>query len=182
MLATLKNANEPIAAVEPVALASFYRQISKFSTTLIDLRDEFEGDMDRFLVYLIVLLDDVSRVSRGAGPEGRGVSALSIAEITRIPRETVRRKVSLLVASGLLRREGYAHYHVTEDGDPPVLMERFARLSMERDFHLSAAAASGRSVAPATPCGVERPAPLRSIASGMGNAARAVPSPKLRWD
>jgi len=122
-----------MAGASPVALTSFYRQMSGFSATLIDLRDEFEGDMDRFLVYLIVLLDDVSRAARGAGSQGCGVSALSIAEITRIPRETVRRKVNLLVSAGLLRREGYAHYHVTDTSHSPSLLQRFAPPMAERE-------------------------------------------------
>jgi len=164
MLGLLKDGNAP---VEPAALASFYRQMSGFSTTLIDLRDEFEGDMDRFLVYLIVLLDDVSRVASGTGAKGGGVSALSIAEITRIPRETVRRKVGLLVASGLLRREGYAHYHLTEDGDSPQLMERFARLTLGRVFPPAAP--------PPLPQMASVPSPIR--ATGTYASARS-----KRWD
>lgn len=98
---------------EAPALAEFYRRISGFCTTLIDGRDEFEGDIDRFLVYLIVLLDDLARASQRSRSGGVGVSALSIAEITGIPRETVRRKVALLVASNLITREGHAHYHIS---------------------------------------------------------------------
>jgi hypothetical protein len=104
--------NEVSSQDDMLALADFYRRISGFCTTLIDGRDEFQGDIDRFLVYLIILLDDLARASQRSRTTGVGVSALSIAEITGIPRETVRRKVALLVSSNLIRREGHAHYHI----------------------------------------------------------------------
>jgi len=174
MLGLIKSESPELPTVETAALATFYRQMSGFCTTLIDLRDEFEGDMDRFLVYLIVMLDDVSRVASGSSVKGSGVSALSIAEITRIPRETVRRKVGLLVASGMLRREGYAHYHLTENADSPRLIERFAKLAMGR---------MAPAPAPAPPiAAVPGVPPLRRAAGGYGSLGQMPPPTRLRWD
>ena len=175
MLGLIKSESAETPIVEAAALTSFYRQMSGFCTTLIDLRDEFEGDMDRFLVYLIVMLDDVSRVASGSSGKGGGVSALSIAEITRIPRETVRRKVGLLVSSGMLRREGYAHYHLTENADSPKLIERFAKLVMSRTTAPAAAPAPPIAAVPGVP-------PLRRAAGGYAVPGQMPQPTRLRWD
>jgi hypothetical protein len=91
----------------------FYRWGGLLSATLIDVRARFQGDLDQYLIYLIFLLDDLAReiasrdgLRRGRPLEQRGMNALSIAEITDIPRETARRKLQLLVAGGYVER-GY---------------------------------------------------------------------------
>jgi hypothetical protein len=122
---------------EMPALANFYRRISGFCTTLIDGRDEFEGDIDRFLVYLIVLLDDLARASQRTRSGGVGVSALSIAEITGIPRETVRRKVALLVARNLITREGHAHYHISAPQSTANFVGRLSILFGTQEQHIA---------------------------------------------
>ncbi|CAN5178248.1 hypothetical protein BH09PSE3_BH09PSE3_22500 [soil metagenome] len=95
-------------------LGDVYRNLSRISTSLIDLRGHYDGDMDSFLIHLIVLLDDLASASNRLPRAQVGVSAASIGEITGIPRETVRRKIAGLVDNGMLRRERLSRYHVAD--------------------------------------------------------------------
>jgi hypothetical protein len=99
----------------------FYRWGGELSSILIRVRRRFDGDLDQYLLYLIFLLGELSQVSAAgeAQPRGgerprpaerRGMNALSLSEITLIPRETARRKLQQLVADGYLRREGEGLY------------------------------------------------------------------------
>ena len=98
----------------------FYRWGGELSSILIRIRARFDGDLDQYLLYLIFLLGELSQsvagaeaLSRGETPrprERRGMNALSLSDITQIPRETARRKLQQLVADGYLRREGEGLY------------------------------------------------------------------------
>jgi hypothetical protein len=92
----------------------FYRWGGHLFSVLIRIRSRFGDDLDLYLIYLVFLLAELSRViahgeARAAGARTRfeaprGLNALSIAEITRIPRESARRKLQRLVALGYVRR------------------------------------------------------------------------------
>jgi hypothetical protein len=98
----------------------FYRWGGELSSILIRLRARFDGDLDQYLLYSIFLLGELSQVVAGADAEARGeaprererkgMNALSLSDITLIPRETARRKLQQLVADGYLRREGEGLY------------------------------------------------------------------------
>lgn len=93
----------------------FYRWGGLLSSTLIRIRGRFQGDLDQYLIYLVFLLTELDQLvaareaeARGQRPRPvsrRGLNALSIADITRIPRETARRKLHALNASGYLVRD-----------------------------------------------------------------------------
>jgi hypothetical protein len=80
------------------------------------IRHEFDGDLDRWLVFATVVLRTVSAPSFRSIPLARFIdgelppesacatNARSIAESLQIPRETVRRKVNELLAQGLIQR------------------------------------------------------------------------------
>jgi hypothetical protein len=80
------------------------------------IRHEFDGDLDRWLVFAAVVLRTVSAPGFRSIPLARYIegefppeaacatNARSIAESLQIPRETVRRKVNELLARGLIRR------------------------------------------------------------------------------
>jgi hypothetical protein len=90
----------------------FYRWGGHLSTTLIRIRSRFDGDLDQYLLYLVFLLSELSQtMAAGAGPprtfapRKRGLNALSLSDITQIPRETTRRKLLALADRGYLVRE-----------------------------------------------------------------------------
>ena len=102
----------------------FYRWGGQLSSILIRVRARFEGDLDQYLLYTIFLLGELAQLvaaadaaARGEAPrprERKGMNALSLSDITLIPRETARRKLQQLVADGYLRREGEGLYFLAE--------------------------------------------------------------------
>jgi hypothetical protein len=103
------------------AFRFFYRWGGHLSSVLIKLRGAFDGDLDQFLIYLVFMLTELARlrameeaVAKGAErviSRPRGLNALSIADITRIPRESVRRKLAALTAAGrIVRGEDGLYY------------------------------------------------------------------------
>jgi hypothetical protein len=92
------------------------------SQTLIRLRSRFDGDLDQYLIYMVFVLAELSRQLQeraGTGlvfyeaPRPTGLNALSVADITEIPRETVRRKLRLLVRSQHLKRDQNHLYYLS---------------------------------------------------------------------
>jgi hypothetical protein len=88
---------------------------------LIVLRRQFDGDLDAMLILLLVGL--------GARPDnwpgvlmhgqeqvrpGRGINTQSLADISGIPRESVRRKLLFLEEKGWISRNDRGRWHVTE--------------------------------------------------------------------
>ena len=111
----------------------FYRWGGLLSSTLIRIRGRFQGDLDQYLIYLVFLLDDLAQTlaaqSRGRRPSmvvARGLNALSIAEVTSIPRETARRKLQMLVTCGYIDRAEDGLYYL---GDRYGLDQFFFDLS-----------------------------------------------------
>lgn len=100
----------------------FYKWGGLLSSTLVRIRSRFDGDLDQYLIYLIFLLAELSQVvaageaaARGASPAAprrRGMNALSLADITRIPRETTRRKLKALSEAGYLIRGADGLYYL----------------------------------------------------------------------
>jgi hypothetical protein len=92
--------------------------VRAFTSLLIALRRDFSGDLDMLLVLAVI---GDRRLSRRTTPDaltyqqiGRTpvredgiatINALSIAEYTGIPRETVRRKVNELIQKGWVTRD-----------------------------------------------------------------------------
>ena len=101
----------------------FYRWGGHLSATLIRVRSRFDGDLDQYLLYLVFLLAEISEsIPRGPRPPAtfarrRGLNALSLADITQIPRETTRRKLLALVERGFLVREEDGLFTLGDAGD-----------------------------------------------------------------
>jgi hypothetical protein len=84
-----------------------YRWCQKWTEALSRLRQDFNGDLDQYLLFLVFKQDEMattlSALGNGAGNtasanrELRGMNAMSVAEICGIPRETARRKLKRLV-------------------------------------------------------------------------------------
>lgn len=90
----------------------FYRWGGHLSTTLVRIRARFDGDLDQYLLYLVFILADLGQQmgrERSFAPQDeplhRGLNALSLSEITLIPRETARRKLLALADQGYLNRD-----------------------------------------------------------------------------
>lgn len=89
----------------------FYRWGGHLSTTLVRVRSRFDGDLDQYLLYLVFLLSELQQTisaggpSRSFAPPRRGLNALSLSDITQIPRETARRKLLTLADRGYLLRD-----------------------------------------------------------------------------
>lgn len=124
----------------------FQHEIVEFlSAQLIDFRLMFGGDLDELLVYLMVsrywLREERSSRNEN-GPEESMVAPLSlsrIADLTGIPRETVRRKLLSLQKRGLMERVGKSEWRVAfRDGAPAIRtgFEEFLQREMRRAVKL----------------------------------------------
>jgi hypothetical protein len=78
------------------------------------VRREFGGDYDKFLVLSLVAL---RTGSGGDGYDGPGINVSSIADSAGVPRETARRKVTELLADGLVARDGCNLLRLTPKAD-----------------------------------------------------------------
>jgi hypothetical protein len=82
-----------------------YKWCQKWTEVLARLRQDFNGDLDQYLMFLVFKQDEMatnlsalgSGTAAPAGRELRGMNAMSVAEICGIPRETARRKLKRLV-------------------------------------------------------------------------------------
>ncbi len=102
-------------------LRRLYKRGGRFSVALIEMRRRFGGDLDQYLIYQIVMLAELSHGKADTASTRNGLNAFSIAEITRIPRETVRRKLRLMVDGGHIRRADDGLYYP----GPAATLDRF---------------------------------------------------------
>lgn len=95
-------------AVGEVDVSGTYRSLSRFSSELIRSRQRFGGDLDRLMILMVFTLSRLEALQRERTGQGRrrieGLNALSIADITGLPRETARRKLMGMVEEGRLLR------------------------------------------------------------------------------
>jgi len=107
-------------------------------------RDHFGGDIDKFLVMLVVGLRTTRRpTAAGAAPRpragdeprilpGLGTNARSIADSLQMPKETVRRKVCDLIEAGwLARRNSKLYVTSTAYQQFTPLREQIERLAID---------------------------------------------------
>jgi hypothetical protein len=134
-------------AIDEDTRLSLYAWGSSLSAMLVRVRDRFDGDLDQYLIHLVFVLAELAEAKAPARvrPIGtqvrpsapRGLNALSIAEITRIPRETTRRKLKALVRSGRVHRDSDGLYRLggglgLEDFLADPLFRRAAALDARR--------------------------------------------------
>ncbi|HYD44141.1 MAG TPA: hypothetical protein VEA79_02620 [Phenylobacterium sp.] len=109
----------------------FYRWGCALAAVLTRLRGRYDGDLDRFVLHLALMLTDLAATqalemarAAGAEPVGRrvkGLNILSLAEITGVPRESVRRKLALMADEGLVTRDEAGLWRLGPTSD----MDRF---------------------------------------------------------
>lgn len=109
---------------------------------LVDMRTIFEGDLDALLIFISIsryyLRDERSNPfgdDEVAFGTQHHLTLSRIAEITKIPRETVRRKLKLLESRGLLEKGYHDNWRLTvAEGQPVIRMahEEVWRREMQR--------------------------------------------------
>ncbi|ATQ44378.1 hypothetical protein [Caulobacter mirabilis] len=105
----------------------FYRWGGSLSSVLVKLRGRYDGDLDQFLLHLVFMLTELASANYAAEAKAkgaqtvivrrRGLNVLSLADITRIPRETVRRKLASMVERELVVREEDGLYYSGPSSD-----------------------------------------------------------------
>jgi len=99
--------------LDPESARFLYRWGGRLSETLVRIRSRFHGDLDQYLLYLVFILSEISGAGNGgAAARRRGLNALSLSEITQIPRETARRKLLALADDGYLKRDAEGLYYL----------------------------------------------------------------------
>jgi hypothetical protein len=111
--------NAPVSIAPFDSSAALYRSTIALSERLAQMRLSFQGDLDAFLIFLVFAADTLRRSRPGprnaeqAGAhQASGINALSISEITGIPRETARRKLQALITMGCVVRDANGLYQV----------------------------------------------------------------------
>ncbi len=103
------------------ALYFRYHLVEFITEHLIDLSQTFEGDLQQVLVLAIigqVYVNQLLKPGNNHGAATQSVSASRIADITRIPRQTVRRKLETLAKRGWIEQDDQRSWHIVvrEDG------------------------------------------------------------------
>ena len=114
-----------------------YRWGGLLLAILIKRRNYYSGDLDQFMIHMVLILGEVKAMSAAADPQAcmaapaakaRGVNVQSLSDITRIPRESVRRKLTMLIESGLVRRSEDGLLYVGPASDLNVFFEDLSPL------------------------------------------------------
>jgi hypothetical protein len=110
--------------------APIEHEFSKFLfAILVDEKEVFGNDLDALLVYTAISRYYLRDERAGLDPEDDafdGLTLTRIVETTKIPRETVRRKLRLLESSGLLARSSRNEWRVAVKDGQPVIRTEFA--------------------------------------------------------
>ena len=116
-----RRADEALAAFEADYMAYQYRWVEFFIEHLSDLSRTFRGDLQSMMVLALVgqvtIRATRAAVKAGTDPaaipaERLSISASRIADVTCIPRETVRRRLAALERKGWLVRTGEAAWQL----------------------------------------------------------------------
>lgn len=116
-----RRADEALAAFEADYMAYQYRWVEFFIEHFADLSRIFRGDLQSMMVLALVgqvyLRSVRAAVRAGTNPtaipaERLSISASRIADVTGIPRETVRRRLIALERKGWLVRSGEAAWRL----------------------------------------------------------------------
>ena len=99
----------------------------KLFDVLRQVRTTHHGDLEEYLILYALILADTYEKQAGSLAESEttahrgGVNLLSVAEMTGIPRETVRRKIVKLIAAGSVARDDGLYHYVGEDGSEDIM-------------------------------------------------------------
>lgn len=79
---------------------AFQNHVRAFSELMIQLHREFDRDLDMVVILAVIAERHYANLAQGDAGPVVAINTLSVAQYSGIPRETVRRKVSVLVKKG----------------------------------------------------------------------------------
>lgn len=82
-----------------------YAYVQFLTEHLADLSRVFAGDLQQMLVLALIGQAQINAVLSGNAGAGKSLSASRIADVSGIPRETVRRKLTALEDNGWIERD-----------------------------------------------------------------------------
>lgn len=98
---------------------------------LVDMRAIFEGDLDALLIFISIsryyLRDERANPEMNEDQLGanRFLTLSRITDLTKIPRETVRRKLKQLESRGLLEKGPHDNWRLAVLEGQPVIRARY---------------------------------------------------------
>ncbi len=99
---------------------------------LVDFRKVFQGDLDETLIFLVLARYHL-REERTGLPENdqkrlpaQSLTQARLAEITEIPRETVRRKLLALEKRGLIEKDARDKWRIAVRENGPVIRTEYS--------------------------------------------------------
>lgn len=158
-----------------------YNFIHLFSEHLADCSRVFGADLQMVLVLAILgqralearIRRDVSHQGsvppEVVPPEAHGINSSSIAEISGIPRETVRRKLEALGARGWIARDARGLWSIVTNADQARAREDLAELDRRQMARVSRFLAGAHKIALEAQAGaVDLPLPPSSRTAAFG--------------
>lgn len=137
----------PVPAPDLSSNAMYFRyHLVEFVTEhLIDLSRCFDGDLQEALILAVIGQVHVQdRIKGAVDPASltRSIAASRIADITRIPRQTVRRKLAALGRRGWIEQDEHKGWLISVRAGAAVAQGDLARLDargIQRGIRLAAA-------------------------------------------
>lgn len=115
-----------------------YRWCQKWTEALARLRQDFNGDLDQYLLFLVFKQSEMAKTlstfrEMGHGDlcdprQSRGLNAMSVAEICGIPRETARRKLKRLIERKIILMGPDGLYYLEKAGHETRSVDEMASL------------------------------------------------------
>jgi hypothetical protein len=132
-----------------------YVFVQFLSEHLADCSREFNGDMQQLLILAVigqVFIADCMRAKGPPLPEAtNGISASRLADVCRIPRETVRRKLKLLEEKNWICQDGEQSWTIVHENGVSAARDGLASLDRRGMLRLARMhAALERILAPRT--------------------------------
>jgi DNA-binding MarR family transcriptional regulator len=125
-MATGRRVDEVEAAFLGQYPAYQYNLVEFLTGHLVDVSREFGGDLQQMLLMAVIGQVHIHRMLTQPEPpvadaEPASISASRLADVTGIPRQTVRRKLAALAARGWIEQNGSAAWRLSlVDGDAPA--------------------------------------------------------------
>jgi CRP-like cAMP-binding protein len=116
---------------------SYYHWVQLMTEQLCDCSRTFDGDLQKLLILSIVGQAHFAAMLREASPDEavrydaatpHGVNATRIADLTGIPRETVRRKLEQLAAQGWIVKDTNGRWRMTASASGTRARDDLGRL------------------------------------------------------